>query len=220
MNCSTSLGGLLTDFRHDDEEREQARDHSRHRVAPRYRRRDRQFWKQLCLFETRAGGVGGVRTDFETAELKHRRLQRIAARRTRRPHVPEEASREMIRAGCWTESRMRAAMPTVDARNCCWGLRGTRIGEASNPGPPGEGVVQSDSFADAAPVSPRTPDRRIRSTSWHSPEGFLSGEVAPTAPEAVTPLSELRRHHVSGPEPGPSQLWPPIWRSRTRDRQI
>ena len=61
--------------------------------------------------------------------------------------------------------------------------------------------MQSDSFADAAPGSPRTPDPRIRSTSWNSPEGFLSGEVAPTAPEAVTPLSELRRHHVSGPEP-------------------
>ncbi len=77
-----------------------------------------------------------------------------------RPHMPEDALREMIRAEVWAEVQIIASRPTADARNCCWGLRGTRIGEAGNPGRPCEGTGQSDLLAGDGPGSPRTPDRR------------------------------------------------------------
>eukprot|EP00959_Pyramimonas_sp_CCMP1952_P308654 6460042-Pyramimonas_sp.AAC.1 len=52
----------------------------------------------------------------------------------RRPHVPAEATREMVAAGVTHIERI-AACPTRDGRTSArYGLRGARIGEASHPG--------------------------------------------------------------------------------------
>jgi hypothetical protein len=116
----------------------------------------------------------------------------------RRPYKPSETQKEMRHSGVFEGVVLCKPAPSVSLRDSRWGRRAERVGEASNPGPP-DRLPEVRVDAPASPTgmdeeAPRTPDRPTQTYSWHTPEGHLPGEVAPSRPEAEAPPTVLTRH--------------------------